>query len=295
MQKSYCTGLTDDAYSHMLKQKYMDNLMPQNDYSNEILSLQDNLLYIRPDESLRRFVAHYTLALHGIKPKTDSLELIPDAGGCIVITKHQDGRDEYILWGPTTQKVTVTNNNHTFPLRLFIEFLPGGLYKLAGINIKTLENKFVELNTVNAPLEDKLRLAINNADSAKEMTDNINCILFGEFEKHAINPVCLSLIDMVINGAANVDDIAKNLFISQRQLNRISNKYLGLSVKSFCEVVRLNGVVSHIKRQGSTKCAEAFDYYDYSHCSNQIKSVCGLPPGKLQKAADRFYNEPYKY
>ena len=253
------------------------------------------MLYVMPAERLRPFVAHYTLALFGNPPKTDTLELIPDAGGCLIYTKYDDGSDEVKIWGPTTKKVTVPNNNHTFPVRVFIEFHPTGLYKLGAFNIIALKNTVADLSMLDAVLcRDLLDCFRLSADTDK-MIAALDERLWQAFEKHRIDDICFMLIDKVMNGAQKVSQIAQELFISERQLNRICNKYIGLSVKNFCEVVRINGVIEYIKENGTVNCAQQFEFFDHAHYNKLFKSVCGISPSSYLKSKPHYYNEPYKY
>ena len=102
-------------------------------------------LYLAPHPSLRPYVAHYTYCLPhpehcaagGSRQWRDPdspppLVLIPDASGCLVFTLLPSG-PRGVLYGPTTQAVTVHNDLGVGPPRFFVEFRPGGLFAFTGI------------------------------------------------------------------------------------------------------------------------------------------------------------------
>lgn len=278
--------------------------MKKSDFENceAVLSRRGQLVYVSPHGAANRYIAHYTLGFAEEEPKPAFFELIPDVCGCLVYTMQADGADRLLLWGPATQRVTVPNDNHDHPLRLFVEFHPFGLYKLIGKPIKMLENQCIDLREADAELDYKLRSLIRSAKTGTALIQSLDAFFADAFMQHEVDPVCVSLADRVIRsfGTQKVADIAKALYISERQLNRICNKYIGLSVKSFSEVVRINAVVRKVTQNdqaGISGEQDFLDYgfYDHAHYNKLFKSVCGVPPRVYVQAKGTFYHEPYKY
>ena len=175
-----------------------------------------------------------------------------------------------------------------------------GLYKLLGTSKKALENRCINLCEADAELDSKLRSLIRSADSGTELIQSLDAFFADAFTHNDVDPACVSLAESVIHsfGTQKVNDIAKTLFISERQLNRICNRYIGLSVKSFSEVVRINAMVRKVASHNDNPTEQDYhDYgfYDHAHYNKLFKSVCGVPPRAFVQAKGIFYHEPYKY
>ena len=88
------------------------------------------------------------------------------------------------------------------------------------------------------------------------------------------------------NGAMSVDEMAKNVFWSSRQINRYFNNQFGISLKAYCNIIRFRSSFHHLK-QGKLFPEENFS--DQPHFIREVKRLSGFSPKKLvENQNDRF-------
>ncbi|HGH0539581.1 TPA: helix-turn-helix domain-containing protein, partial [Clostridioides difficile] len=99
------------------------------------------------------------------------------------------------------------------------------------------------------------------------------------------------------NSIMSVKNISQISCYSERHLNRIFNNSLGMSVKSYLRLLRINLVLQEIQNNKIpfATLAQDIGYYDQSHFINDFKSICGVNPTTYIKNLSDFYNEKYKF
>ena len=87
-------------------------------------------------------------------------------------------------------------------------------------------------------------------------------------------------------GSLSVDNISKSLFWSDRQINRYFTHMFGLSLKSYCNILKVYSSYSQIAR-GDFYPEQ--DYYDQAHFIKNVRQYTGTNPKKLYaNKKDRF-------
>ncbi|MEQ5790788.1 helix-turn-helix transcriptional regulator [Muricauda sp. NFXS6] len=81
--------------------------------------------------------------------------------------------------------------------------------------------------------------------------------------------------------SANALDMAKELKISQRQLQRITLRYSGLSPKTVQSMVRCRMALRSIQITGQMNDLFGFGYYDQNHFIKEVKRWSGHTPKNL--------------
>jgi len=88
------------------------------------------------------------------------------------------------------------------------------------------------------------------------------------------------------NGEISVKELSEKLFWSERQINQYFSQHFGLSLKAYCNILRFQASLSHIKEG---KLFPQLNYYDQSHFIKEIKKFSGVSPKELFKNQnDRF-------
>ena len=87
-------------------------------------------------------------------------------------------------------------------------------------------------------------------------------------------------------GWLTVQEISSRLFWSSRQINRYFNTHFGLSLKTYCNVLRCKATYNSIKK-GDLFPSDK--YADQSHFIKEIKKITGVTPKVLSK------NKNYRY
>ena len=87
-------------------------------------------------------------------------------------------------------------------------------------------------------------------------------------------------------GNHSVNYFADKVFWSRRQINRYFNKMFGLSLKSYCNILRCSAAFKDIKK-GDLLSTQ--NYYDRSHFNKEIKKYTNHTPNDLSNNEnDRF-------
>lgn len=252
-------------------------------------------IYLLPHPGLRPIVAHYTLCLASPAGAAGgSLELIPDASGCLVFTL-ENGALEGRMYGPTTRVVTVHNDLGACPFRFFVEFRPGGLRFFTPIPQWELADRVLPLADTAPGLGALVEDCFHRAPDLDEFVRAVDEGLC----RRADGAGCIQplLYFLASNGSPRrMTELAEESGYSQRHLSRLFREGAGLSAKAFSRVLRINEAVRRLPAAESlTRLALDLGYYDQSHFIHEFRAVCGVSPTRYLERLSIFYNEPLKF
>lgn len=252
--------------------------------------------YLQPHPLLRPYIAHYTVTPPYHKAVLQPLTLIPDASGCIVYTLLPQ-RPQGFLWGPTTQTATVGNLPGTEPCHLFVEFRPGGAYRLTGVAQQELTDRVVALPDCLPALHAALCEIIFTADSPAELTAMLDALFLRLlYETPSPNRPSLGALLTACSPASTAAELADGCCYSLRHLNRLFEDELGIGVKQALRLLRVNRAVMLLHGTPRlAECAQLLGYYDQSHFIREFRAVCGISPGEYRNNLSVFYNEERKF
>lgn len=265
-----------------------------------------NCYYIKPPLLLAPYIAHYTFQF-GSKGNVEStnqgsklLTVLPDASGCIVMTYDGNELSGY-FWGPTTKAVIVGDDRTQVPLRMFIEFMPGGVSQFIRLNQDSVTDLQMPLEELNKTLEKDLKILIEAGGSLDEVIKALDTVLFKYFtfinqtQSNKVTPLLPYLRQN--KGILTVKDLSEYTFYSPRHLNRLFNESLGINVKTYLRLLRINNAVKQINSSPKelTEIAQFLGYYDQAHFIHDFRAVVGVSPKAYRENMSVFYNENYKF
>ncbi|HYE10963.1 MAG TPA: helix-turn-helix domain-containing protein [Patescibacteria group bacterium] len=262
--------------------------------------------YFMPNPILRKYVSHYTFSYsvanykEHVKGTAEELILIPAGGGCMIFSF--DGGELYeSCWGPTSKPVKVQKDDSTKDKRMFfIEFLPGGLYEFTGIPQNKLRDVQCSLFEIEKELTRTLRTAVMTSRSVEEIIFRTDNILIRALEnKFMTNASVISVLNKIkqSGGQASIKSLAASEYISERHLNRLFENSVGISVKTYERLVRINRAVKLYKNntlQSVSHIAQESGFFDESHFIRDFNEFCNATPNTFVKKVSDFYNEPFK-
>ncbi len=82
------------------------------------------------------------------------------------------------------------------------------------------------------------------------------------------------------HGEISVTELSKKVFWSTRQMNEYFNQQFGLSVKAYCNILRFQASLPHIKEG---KLYPQLNFHDQSHFIKEIRKLSGASPKELYK------------
>lgn len=262
-----------------------------------VIAATSQYAYVLPHPALRRHIAHYTVSRPDGTSGPPNLCIVPDASGCIVCSRY-DNRLETLFWGPTSRCVDLENDVNRTPLRIFVEFLPCGAHAfLRGLPLAETRDARLSLNMLDPLLDGVIRQTFAEASPASVL-DGFDALFLARLKQDHDSPLMRVLARQVTltGGKARVRELSGLTGYSERHMNRICLERLGLGLKSFARVVRINRAVALLQRDGFslTSLAQDLGYYDQAHFIHDFRTVCGVSPSHYARHASDFYNEEYK-
>lgn len=206
------------------------------------------------------------------------------ADGCIDIFFQLDDPSENYVMG-------FCKNYTEFPLEntfnyIGIRFFPTMFPALFQINAKELSNRTEKLELVLKPTSIFIQNSFTDKDNFKEVTTKLDSYFM---QLIANRPILVDTrfhnaltIILKNSGVVNVQsDLDTGL--SQRQLRRYFEFYIGDSAKTFSQVVRFQNILNAKPSTQSLRENNLFfdfGYYDQAHFIKEFRHFYGITPGK---------------
>ncbi|MBC8756683.1 helix-turn-helix transcriptional regulator [Kordia sp. YSTF-M3] len=169
-------------------------------------------------------------------------------------------------------------------------------HQLFGIQFKLPAVEYVFYESIAPLLNSQKKLSdafwnLNSFNFSENVAtiDSLSSIISQEVDKeNNLDHRKLHLFKLLsqTKGNESVSYFADKLFWSSRQINRYFNKMFGLSLKSYCNILRCSASYKDIKK-GDLFSNQ--NYYDRSHFNKEIKKYTNHTPKKLSdNENDRF-------
>ena len=168
-----------------------------------------------------------------------------------------------------------------------IKLKPAALTQLFDLKMNEYLDKIVDLDSLPNPefgaLKEKIQMLVDAGNNrqehiVKQVLDDYFKILVETTSKNPLK----SALELIFNsnGMAVVADMATAAGVTERQLERLFKKYIGLSPKYYARVIRFNYIFQLIKSENSSWAEIVYQsgYYDQSHFIRNFKAFTGEDP-----------------
>nr|WP_283243634.1 helix-turn-helix transcriptional regulator [Feifania hominis] len=250
-----------------------------------------------PHPLLRGDISHYRVALPAASRRfSEQITIVPDASGCLVLSAFPN-RLVCAFWGPMTRAVPVCNDFANTP-RLFVEFLPGGLHRLTGVDASALTDVRAPLGLLDAAMEREIGELFETCGEPLLFFGGLDRLFLRRLSAVRADEPGLALARLLRDGPIRSRrELAEQTHYSERHLDRLLRPSLGLTAKGFSRIRRINRAVLAIQRGALplTELAQQMGYYDQAHFGHDFKAVCGVSPGEYRRIMSGFYNERLKF
>jgi AraC-like DNA-binding protein len=165
-----------------------------------------------------------------------------------------------------------------------IKFKPAGLYELLRVPMKEFTNKVVDFASIAGVEASLWANQVVEAPSNFQRVKLIENFLLNKLhDRHTCLGKMQQTVDMIINkfGNVTVKELACNLHISDRQLERRFLEVVGVSPKLFARMIRMNYVFKLLRTNPSLKWQDIIylcGYYDQAHFIRDFKCFAGESP-----------------
>lgn len=263
----------------------------------EILIYDENFVYLSPCKNLKRIISNFTITFPNHEVISNHYTIMPHASVTLVLFYFEEELYSY-LFGPTTKSVRVGSLANQCESIFIIEFQPAGLYPLIKINQKELTDKVLPFSVIDQSLDNTIRKIFSESSTVAQLISDIekelhNFILFAYPNELALAVQIIIQMEGIISSI----DIANKVFYSTRHLNRLFNHYIGMSMKSFSRLVRINKSFKLLNEKNNTLdiISEKLGYYDVSHFIKDFKIVTSIKPQEYRTNMSDFYSEIAKF
>jgi len=234
--------------------------------------------YIKPNIALSEFIDSFWM-LHNASDMEKLVDILPDGNIDLFFTETGDTNFHITLLGLGTQAMQAA----IAPWRktLAISFRPLGVEYLLQESVASLLNKATDRTAMEYPISALGHL--NLQQFALEMTSFFEGQIPATIDRRKRK--LFQAID-ASSGAISVAELSELCSWSSRQINRYFNKHLGLSLKTYCSIIRFKSSFTHIK---AGKLSPELAFADQSHFIKEVKKRAGVNPKQLnQNQNDRF-------
>ena len=226
----------------------------------------------QPSNKLINYIDAYW-SIENVSKNSISIPIVPD--GCMdIIYKNGD----HIFVGAMSESkiVEILPCDYSFGIR----FKPAVFAHLIKIDSSQYINKVVPLNSLS---QDLLTQIIINKKDELQTVDALNQLFEPLFGKIEFNEKIIKAIDKIINHRGNIalKELEEYIDLSNRQLRRLFQIYLGYSPKKFCNIVRFFDLFKELmKNNGENLSSKAYEfgYCDQSHLNKEFKKFSNLFP-----------------
>jgi AraC-like DNA-binding protein len=232
-----------------------------------------------PSPRLNPFVASYwSLQVSEIK-EPENYRVLPD--GCIDLLFDNISRPSGVIVGSMTKSVSVTlqPNANYFGVR----FRPGGASSFLNISLKEIADTQLKLEDVWRNAYSEFSDVMDNKQ-VKRQIETVENLLEKQLSNNAIGNRKVQAAITLLNahdGNYPVNMLSKTLEISRQHLNRIFTEAVGLNLKMFSRIVRLQAALKCARRAPVNDWALfALEngYYDQAHFISDFKDLTGVTP-----------------
>ncbi|MEQ9309662.1 MAG: helix-turn-helix transcriptional regulator [Balneolaceae bacterium] len=166
-----------------------------------------------------------------------------------------------------------------------IKFKPATLTLFFGIDMKSITDKVVDLNSIlsseRIPISDQLVTKLPYQQKINLLNSFFDQVTFEKTDNDAL---ILEAISMIFdsNGIITISELTENLNVNERKLERLFDKYVGLSPKFYSRIIRFNYIFALVqnKKMKWSEAAHLSGFYDQSHFINNFQEFTGEDPSK---------------
>jgi AraC-like DNA-binding protein len=163
-------------------------------------------------------------------------------------------------------------------------FQPDGFIPFSSYPVQQMENTPVPLNKLFGKDVSVFEKNVLNAATNDERINFITAFLLRRLQTaEAADRITKAGIETLLqsNGQINIDELAEQLQVNRRQLERRFSSAIGLSPKQFSKVIRLQSTLKIMQQKqftSLTSLAYENGYYDQAHFIKDFKEFTGISP-----------------
>ena len=189
-----------------------------------------------------------------------------------------------LVAGPQTRH---TSRPVEAPLAAFgARFHPGAAPSLLRVPASELLDGHVPLAAIDARLAARLDARLEAARDDREALRGIELELARRIDRlEAPDPAMRAAVGLLRQGSASVAEVARRVFVSERQLHRRFTETVGYGPKTLQRILRFQRAVAELRSERAelAGAAATAGYADQAHLSRESRRLAGLSPRELAR------------
>ncbi len=197
-----------------------------------------------------------------------------------------------IVSGQLRRRILIRPTGH---VELFaVRFRPHAAFGFLGVGMSSLTDQVLPLADVIGAASGEIESQIYQAGDFNKRIAMVEKILTAKLvNSNGDSSTAGSLTGMIASsgGRISVRELGHRSGIGERRIERVFDKYVGVSPKIFARIVRFNGVVRSMEAAdsfGLLDTALSFGYYDQSHMIHEFNEFAGTNPSAFFNATHQF-------
>lgn len=262
-----------------------------------VMVAEEEFVYMLPCEELRNFISNFTITFPNEFIISNQYTILPHGSATLVLFQYHEEIYSF-LFGPSTQPQHVGNLANKCDFIFIIEFQPTGVFPFTRLDQKVIIDKIIPFSYFDNEFDRILRNIVFTATEVDNLVGEVKKELMKKMKYAYPKELTIAIKNIIqMEGSLRSEDISNCASYSSRHLNRMFNHYLGMSMKSFSRIVRINKSLQLLNEEKTTVAyvCEILGYYDMSHFVKDFKKVCTITPQDYKSHKSDFYNEVAKY
>ncbi|MCG8372403.1 MAG: helix-turn-helix transcriptional regulator [Balneolales bacterium] len=166
-----------------------------------------------------------------------------------------------------------------------IKFKPFGITKLFGVNMLSLTDTVIPLNEILEQPFEEISESMDSENPYSGKIDSLNEFFSQVPVYETANDQLIELAIRTIfrkHGLITVSELNEIAGTSERKLERLFNKYIGLSPKFYTRIIRFNYIYSLVQKEKMSwsRLAQMSGFYDQSHFISNFQEFTGEDPSE---------------
>ncbi|KKI89557.1 AraC family transcriptional regulator [Bacillus sp. SA1-12] len=230
-----------------------------------------------PSPDINFFVKHYWIVRWDLTGQDAYIQdVIPNPCINLVIEKNKSA-----IYG-----VSKTKNSQLIEgkgMVFGIKFKPGGFYPFQKSSISHLTNRYIGLSHIFDVNEAELENEVLHLDNVRTMINKVEHLMMNRLPEKDEKIVFINeIIEHIFANDAitKVETVCEHFKINKRQLQRLFDKYVGVSPKWVIKLYRLQNAAERIDHghRNWVDLSVELNYYDQSHFIKDFKAIIGKTP-----------------
>ena len=266
---------------------------------------------IQPTEALRPYIARYVFvraegSTDTMTPPEDDPRfvngkhvqpLLPNYGSLVFmrnVVADVNGTlsDGLTLLGANQTTIGLTTVSGWYD-GMLLDFEPGGMYALLGIDLQQLAGKVLTAKEYGDPGLLQLDRIFKQTEQIEEMTRLIDAFFLGHLpHREDFNYMRLRKVIAACDeakGNISAAEMASVACLGERQFLRVFRNYVGIPPKQFIRLRRFHRTLQHMQQEAATgkpidllQIALQHGYYDVSHMALEFQQMGCVSPSHFR-------------